>query len=782
MAFLTEPQDALNDILSVFELPLETGSKIYYAEDLEELGFLNLLDGFSKEIRKTVLFHAQTLACIKPELGFHFLLKAQDLLELIEPEALDEWVALVLDISDVQGLNPAKEFILALNDHPLFIQHWGEGVSFFEVHGILQNYVHALGKQDFHLEPGPSHYTDTQTIYVPERISIFPRKEDNALLYKIMITHKFLQTKLGTYGLDLNKLHQAEHTAAFQTDEHSLKKGTPALSRFWNLFSDPLPAEDLFNFFETIRIEAWIKENLPGLFREMNRLKKELGLKRKVNPELPPKSLIIDHLIARWLTGKIHPLKETAWTKAAEDIDQFLNSLRLPFTTVLDTAAAVRMAFTRLKKIPGFYEPVTPVPFMGLLKPEEALRGRQKRREATRIRFREELSKIIEDLPQCDQVEIEIPGTEDPHNAENKTPTQQQVPDTLLLDGNPVPIPEAMRKIITEIYEDLGAIPGAYVATADDMSGHSFRSLCQTPTGTSNILSEHSAGVHVYDEWDYRRKGYRKRWVLLRESDAAMGDSNFSDEVLDRYRGMIQHIKRQFERIQLAQVLLKRQKEGDRIDLDAVIEGFADERAGRTPSERVFAHMRRNKRDIATAFLIDLSGSTKGWINDMERTSLLILSEALQVLKDRFAIYGFSGRTRKRCELFRIKGFEENYNETIKERISGLEPLDYTRMGPPIRHITGILKQVEAQTRLMITLSDGKPDDYDIYKGQYGIEDTRQALLETRQAGIHPFCITIDKAEHHYLSHMYGPANYVFIDDIAKLPVKIPEIYRKLTT
>ena len=330
---------------------------------------------------------------------------------------------------------------------------------------------------------------------------------------------------------------------------------------------------------------------------------------------------------------------------------------------------------------------------MGLLKPEEAERGRQKKREATRIRFREELAKMIQDLPQCDEVVIEIPGTDETHESKNKALPQQQVPDTLLMDGNPVPIPEAMRKIITEIYEDLGAIPGAYVATADDMSGHSFRSLCQTPTGTSNILSEHSAGVHVYNEWDYRRKGYRKRWVLLRESDAPMGDSDFSSEVLDRYRGMIQSIKRQFERIQLAQVLLKRQKDGDRIDLDAVIEGFADQRAGRMPSERVFAHMRRDKRDIATAFLIDLSGSTKGWINDMERTALLILSEALQVLKDRFAIYGFSGRTRKRCELFRIKGFDEPYGETIKNRISGLVPLDYTRMGPPIRHLTGILKR-----------------------------------------------------------------------------------------
>ena len=782
MAFLTEEQDSENDILSVFELPLETGSKIYYAEDLEELGFLNLLDGFSTQIRKTLLLHAHTLAGIKPELAFHFLLKCRELLERINPEALDKWVALVLDIFDIQGLNPAKEFILALNDHPLFIRHWGEGVSFFEVHGIMQNYVHALGNRDFHLEQAHAHYTDTQTIYVPERISIFSRKEDNALLYKIMITHKFLQTQLGTYRLDTEKIPKVENTVDFKAAEHSRKDGTPTLSHFLNLFSDPLLAEDLFNFFETIRIEVWIEENLPGLFREMNRLKSRLGVKRKENPKLPPKSLIIDNLIRCWLTGDIYPLKEPAWAKAAEDIDPFLDSLRLPPTTVEDTAAAVLGAYAKLDGIPGFYEPVSPVPFMGLLKPEEAEKGRQKRREATRIRFREELAKMVQDLPQCDQVEIEVPGTEDASKAENTSLPKQQIPHELLMDGNPVPIPEAMRKIITEIYEDLGAIPGAYVATTDDMSGHAFQSLCQTPAGTSNILSEHGAGVHVYDEWDYRRKGYRKRWVLLRESDAATGDSDFSNEVLDRYRGMIQSIKRQFERIQLAQVLLKRQKDGDRIDLDAAIEGFADQRAGLIPSERVFAHMRRDKRDIATAFLIDLSGSTKGWINDMERTALLILSEALQVLKDRFAIYGFSGRTRKRCELFRIKGFEEAYGETIKERISGLVPLDYTRMGPPIRHLTGILKQVEAQTRLMITLSDGKPDDYDIYKGQYGIEDTRAALLETRKAGIHPFCITIDKAEHHYLSHMYGPANYVFIDDIAKLPVKVPEIYRKLTT
>jgi nitric oxide reductase NorD protein len=349
------------------------------------------------------------------------------------------------------------------------------------------------------------------------------------------------------------------------------------------------------------------------------------------------------------------------------------------------------------------------------------------------------------------------------------------------MDGNPVPIPEAMQRIVDEIYEDLGMLPSSYLAVASEMSGHFFRSQCQMPAGTGYVLAERGEGIHVIDEWDYRRQGYRRNWALLRETDAAEGSLDFSEQVLSQYRGMIQYIKRQFERMRMDQTLLRRQKEGDDIDLDAAVEAFTDRVAGLSPSERLFVRLRRDRRDIAAAFLIDLSGSTSGWINEMERSALLILCEAMEVLKDRFAVYGFSGRTRKRCELFRIKGFDEPYGDTIKRRIANLQALEYTRLGPPIRHLTSVLERMEVRTRLLITLSDGKPDDYDGYRGDYGIEDTRQALLESKRAGIHPFCITIDKAEHSYLSHIYGAVNYVFIDNLSKLPLRIPEIYRKLT-
>jgi nitric oxide reductase NorD protein len=165
-----------------------------------------------------------------------------------------------------------------------------------------------------------------------------------------------------------------------------------------------------------------------------------------------------------------------------------------------------------------------------------------------------------------------------------------------------------------------------------------------------------------------------------------------------------------------------------------------------------------------------------------EGAALLLLCEALERLGDRYAIYGFSGITRKRCELFRIKTFDEPYTDEVKARIAGIAPQEYTRMGFAIRHLSKLLNGIEARTKILVTLSDGRPDDYfDAYRGPYGIEDTRMALLEARRAGIHPFCITIDKEARDYLPHMYGPARYVILDEVAQLPGKVADIYRRLT-
>jgi nitric oxide reductase NorD protein len=790
MAYVQTRKNKDNPVLLLFPLPLYTSHRIYYEEDLEELGLDKVLDALSEDMSRTILDHGRTLANVQPELAFHFLLKFPELLQRIKVEDLDKWVSVALDIYDSRGLDPAREFVLTLDRHPLFIRHWGKGVSFQDVFGILFNYLHALGREEIALEGANRHYTDINTIYLPDRVSLYPDRDPNFLLYKVMVTHKFAQIKLGTFFFNLSERKELEQSLRKRYGQAVPPNLDSDLSRFIHLFPDGKLAMDLFILADTVRIEKWMAETLPGLHRELRKLKKQLALKRGKPQGLSPKTRIVEALIYWWLTGTLKAFEVLSEKQAAIRIKDLILACAHERKRVEDVAGVVAQAYEIIDPLKGPYQPVENVPYFGELVPDEAERGRRRRRESTRLKFRHELAKLLQDLPEPHEVKIDVPKMEHEKPGE-KTRQEQHVPDHLLLDGQPAPVPEGMQKIIEEICEDLGCVPSAYLAVSDEMSGHSFRPLYRVPgeevlpehaQGTGYVLPEQGEGIYALDEWDYRRQGYRKRWAFLRETSAAPGDIQFAEDTLDRYRGMIHMIKRQFERIRTGQTLLRRQKDGDAVDFDAVVEAFADRKAGLSPSERVFTKMSRNKRDIASAFLIDLSGSTSGWINEMERAALLIMSEAMQVLQDRFGIYGFSGRTRRRCEFFKIKGFDEPYGDAVKRRIANLRALEYTRLGPPIRHLTSMLTGIEVKTRLLITLSDGKPDDYDGYNGDYGIEDTRQALVEAKRLGIHPFCITIDKAEHSYLSHMYGAANYVFIDDLSKLPFKVPEIYRKLTT
>lgn len=343
------------------------------------------------------------------------------------------------------------------------------------------------------------------------------------------------------------------------------------------------------------------------------------------------------------------------------------------------------------------------------------------------------------------------------------------------LDGRPMLPPGDVRALAQSIRQDLGRLPANLRAAAGEGA---YRA---DAIEGDEVTPGAEAGALHYDEWDFRRGHYRKDWCVLRERDVAPGDVAFAAATLSRYRPQVRQLRRSFEALRGEDRRLRAEPWGDELDLDAVVRARADMKRGMELDERIFTRRTRRERDVAVLFMVDMSGSTKGWINDCEREALVLLVEALEVLGDRYAIYGFSGVTRKRCEVYRVKGFDEPADEGVRRRIAGIEALDYTRMGVAIRHLSGVLCGVEARTRLLITLSDGKPDDFsDGYRGEYGIEDTRQALVEARRMGIHPFCITIDREAKSYLPRMYGSVNYAVIDDVAKLPVKVAEVYRRV--
>lgn len=247
-------------------------------------------------------------------------------------------------------------------------------------------------------------------------------------------------------------------------------------------------------------------------------------------------------------------------------------------------------------------------------------------------------------------------------------------------------------------------------------------------------------------------------------------------------------LRDQFQAITPARTWQRAQMDGQDIDLDAYIRYTSDRAAGhQVAAENLYREIRSGARDLACLLLADLSLSTDSYINDRHRTidvirdSLYLFAESLNATGDRFSMLGFSTRRRDPIRVHQIKNFDEAYNASIRGRIEAIKPGYYTRLGAGIRHAARLLLNEGNGRRLLLILTDGKPNDLDQYEGRYGIEDTRQAVIEARQAGLQPFCVTIDKKGNDYLPHIFGNGAFVVIRNPQQLPRKLPQLYALLT-
>ena len=648
------------------------------------------------------------------EIAYQFAGRAVPLLDQLDRRVLETWALTAMDTYDRTGLRDA---LLVIRNVEQFV-HSSEirtsGTVFEDISGILFTFIRGLSGRKLKLEQADAPFTDSETLYLPPVISWMETVQDNFRLAKAMVAFQWAQTRYGSFRVNL---HDA--LADYPDQAHAL---------------------NCFFALETLRLDACLARELPGLYRDMLALRQALG-----QTTLP----------AGW--------------------DAFAQMLADPSATVTDTLRCLQSAYP--------HPPPAPVCYQGELRPDAVASTLAARLEREKMLLRVKLAELVDDLhPSQREEEKKPPVFNIKEPEQGSTPNIDQFEITL--NDMPVAPPEDVRQLITSIKLDLGDIPPEYLTPAGD--GEYDPKLYQDEERDPDTVWQgtyHEEGAHLYPEWDCGRKHYRKNWCVLREKDVRPGEAGYVAEVLARYGGLVKHLRKTFEAMRDENRVEKRQVQGDEVDIDALVEALADARDGSEMSDRLFTRMHRSERNIAVMFMVDMSGSTKGWINDAEREALVLLAEALEVLGDRYAIYGFSGITRKRCEIFRVKSFDEPYTPAVKARIAGITPQEYTRMGVAIRHLSKLLIAVEARTKLLITLSDGKPDDYfDVYRGQYGIEDTRQSLIEARRAGIHPFCITIDREAKAYLPHMYGAANYIEIDDVKKLPLKAADIYRKLTT
>ncbi|QIK38899.1 nitric oxide reductase activation protein NorD [Caldichromatium japonicum] len=300
-----------------------------------------------------------------------------------------------------------------------------------------------------------------------------------------------------------------------------------------------------------------------------------------------------------------------------------------------------------------------------------------------------------------------------------------------------------------------------------------------------------------YPEWDYQVQLHRPDWVTVIERRQGRGDPELMETILTTHRPVASRIRYLIDALQPQGVIRKRgYEEGEELDLDAAIRAMIDIRRGMMPDPRINVRITRHVRDLAILLLLDLSESTKQKVGvkegepgyeeapsilDLTRESTGLLAWAIAAIGDRFAIHGFASDGRHDVQYYRFKDFDRPYDDEAKARLAGMQGGLSTRMGAAIRHAGWHLGQQPAQKRLLLIITDGEPADIDERDPQYLRQDTKKAVEELRMRGIHTYCLTLDPHADRYVARIFGENGYAIVDQVERLPERLPAVFAALT-
>ena len=304
-----------------------------------------------------------------------------------------------------------------------------------------------------------------------------------------------------------------------------------------------------------------------------------------------------------------------------------------------------------------------------------------------------------------------------------------------------------------------------------------------------DVDREALSSIATYPEWDCRTGSYLPAHTRILSSQAQPnGQSPFQDD--PRAKARIRAVKRQFEALRPSRISTSGHLDGDELDTDRAVRARVDLYATGQGDDRIWRQTRPQARDLAVSILLDVSRSTESAVPghghsgrsviEIEREALTALAWGLDACGDDFAIHAFCSLKRKRVFVQDCKTFTEPMGDIVTERIAALVPGHYTRLGAAMRHVSRGLSDQPRKRRLLLVITDGKPNDLDHYEGRHGIEDSRMAVREARRAGHAVFGITIDRDGKSWFPRIFGQGGFAVISDPDKLTQALPEIYRQL--
>ena len=295
-----------------------------------------------------------------------------------------------------------------------------------------------------------------------------------------------------------------------------------------------------------------------------------------------------------------------------------------------------------------------------------------------------------------------------------------------------------------------------------------------------------------YPEWDYQSRSYRPDWVSLYESLHPAGNAGDIDRVLEKHAALARRLKRLLDILKPQDKLrIRYQEDGSELDLDVALRSLIDFKSGASPDPRINMSHRSNGRNLAVLVLLDLSQSLADKVRvgasggeqsilELSQEAVSLLAWSIEQLGDPFAIAGFHSDSRHDVRYLHLKGYSERWNDVVKSRLAAMQAGYSTRMGAAMRHAAHYLAAQKADKKLLLVLTDGQPADVDVHDERLLIEDARKSVEELDQQGIFTYCINLDRRADDYVGDIFG-RRYTVIDNIARLPERLPELFMALT-
>lgn len=318
----------------------------------------------------------------------------------------------------------------------------------------------------------------------------------------------------------------------------------------------------------------------------------------------------------------------------------------------------------------------------------------------------------------------------------------------------------------------------------------SARAVTPPPAGGAaqelSPQAEVELGRYLHAEWHHRLALWRRDWCTVIEKLPASPlaasararpaiPGSFSPVSLQRIRRLSRRQR------------LRRQWEGDDIDLNAAIEVLVDRRLDLQSEPRLFVRPGAETGAASILILLDFSESTNdasgtngASLLDIEKQAALLLAEATAGTEDRLAVHGFCSNTRSEVSYYRLLEWDEPLDGPARDRLATVTARHSTRLGAALRQATSHLTSRPGRHRGILVVTDGAPSDVDVFEPDYLVEDARVAVQQAHRAGIRTFCMSVDPAADRYVRRIFGWRDYCIADDPLRLPVQLQRAYVRL--